>query len=54
MGHFLFQIINYGKDTEHLKFVFNSQKDSTAIAYIESDTSLIGIYQMMKLKRFCR
>ena len=37
--HFLFQIINYGKDTEHLKFVFNSPKDSTAITYTESDTS---------------
>lgn len=39
MEYFLFQIVNYGKDTEHLKFVFNSQKDSTGITYTESDTS---------------
>jgi len=37
--YFLFQIINYGKDTEHLKFIFNSQKDSMFITYTESDTS---------------
>lgn len=39
LEYFLFQIINFGKDTEHLKFVFNSKKDSTAITYTESDTS---------------
>ena len=36
---FLFQIINFGNDTENLKFVFNSKKDFTAITYTESDTA---------------
>jgi hypothetical protein len=39
LEYFLFQIINFGNNTEHLKFVFNSKKDSTAITYTESDTS---------------
>ena len=39
LEYFLFQIINFGNDTEHLKFVFNSKKDFTAITYTESDTS---------------
>ena len=37
--YFLFQIINFGKDTEHLKFIFTSKKDSAGIAYTESDTT---------------
>ena len=39
LEYFLFQIINVGKGSEHLKFVFNSKKDSTAITYTASDTS---------------
>jgi len=39
LEYFLFQIINFGNDNEHLKFVFNSKKDFTAITYTESGTS---------------
>ena len=37
--YFLFQIINFGKDTEHIKFIFTSKKDSAGITYTESETS---------------
>ena len=37
--YFLFQIINFGKDQEHLKFVFNSPRDATGITYTESESS---------------
>ena len=37
--YFLFQVINFGKNIEHLKFIFTSKKDSAGITYTESDTT---------------
>lgn len=37
--YFLFQVINFGKNSEHLKFIFTSKKDSAGITYTESDTT---------------
>ena len=40
--YFLFQIVNFGKDCEHLKFIFTSHKDATSITYTESADSFEG------------
>ena len=37
--YFLFQVINFGKNIEHLKFIFTSKKDSAGITYAETDTT---------------
>ena len=37
--YFLFQVLNYGKTTDELKFVFNSIRSGTAIVYTPSGVS---------------